>query len=94
MEKLNMDGIYHKIPKDALKMLGIQKLIHYWVNLTDIQRNEWICWLESAKRQETRNKRLERMIKDLKNGKKRPCCWPGCHHHNPNLKKWHTSTIK
>ncbi len=30
-----------------------------WEDITPLARNEWICWVESAKKAETRTKRLE-----------------------------------
>ncbi|HVX37595.1 MAG TPA: YdeI/OmpD-associated family protein [Hyphomicrobium sp.] len=42
--------------------------------------NSWICWIESAKKAETRTRRIERTKEDLSSGKRRPCCWPGCRH--------------
>ena len=35
---------------------------------------------EEAKKLETRNKRIALVCLQLKQGKKRPCCWPGCSH--------------
>ena len=55
-------------------------LLSIWESLTPIARNEWICWVESAKKNETRARRIERLQAELKEGKKRPCCWPGCPH--------------
>jgi hypothetical protein len=47
-----------------------------------LARNEWICWIESAKKAETRIGRIERAHTGLMAGKRRPCCWPGCPHRN------------
>lgn len=63
-------------------------LLVKWENLTPIQRNEWICWVTMAKKEETRNKRISRMVEELKEGARQPCCWPGCPHRKPNAKKW------
>ncbi|WP_454782453.1 YdeI/OmpD-associated family protein [Legionella sp. WA2022007384] len=51
-----------------------------WEDITSLARNEWICWIESAKKQETREPRIEKACNDLKKGKRRPCYWPGCPH--------------
>ncbi|MBV9303215.1 MAG: YdeI/OmpD-associated family protein [Acidobacteriaceae bacterium] len=48
--------------------------------MTPLARNEWICWIESAKKAETRSHRIEWGCSSLKDGKRRPCCWPGCVH--------------
>lgn len=59
-----------------------------WKNLTSLARNEWICWVTSANQEKTRDKRLDRAIKEIGEGKKRPCCWPGCPHRRESAKKW------
>ncbi|HEY6661969.1 MAG TPA: YdeI/OmpD-associated family protein [Sphingomicrobium sp.] len=43
-------------------------------------RNEWICWVDDAKKAETRKKRIGWGLESLSEGKRRPCCWPGCKH--------------
>ncbi len=70
----------HTLPKDigaALKRYGV---IDIWSALTPLQRNEWICWVVSVKKEETRIKHIERLVSDMQKGKKRPCCFPGCPH--------------
>jgi hypothetical protein len=42
----------------------------------------------SAKQETTRTRRIERAVADLRAGKRRPCCWPGCPHRRPSAKKW------
>lgn len=72
---------FHKIPKDLQEiLLGNSKVLETWNDITPLARNEWICWIESGKREDTRKKKLERIRNDLKQGKRRPCCWPGCIH--------------
>jgi uncharacterized protein YdeI (YjbR/CyaY-like superfamily) len=74
-------GMVHKVPTDLRKALTSDpKALAAWKDITPLARNEWICWIESAKKLETRNRRLERASTDLKDGKRRPCCWPGCPH--------------
>lgn len=51
-----------------------------WEGLTPLARNEWICWVSFVKKAETREEHIERLIKQLKEGKRRPCCWIGCIH--------------
>lgn len=87
-EKAKKDFL-HSIPEDFKRELNSEPLLKQaWKNLTTLARNEWICWIMSAKKEETRVKRIKRAQKELKQGKKRPCCWPGCPHRNPNTKKW------
>ena len=49
-----------------------------WRDPTPLARNEWICWVISAKRGTTRSRRIQRVVEELKAGKRRPSCWPGC----------------
>ncbi len=42
----------------------------------------------SAKKPETRAKHLERLEKELHEGKRRPCCWPGCPHRKESARKF------
>ena len=63
-------------------------LLELWDSLTLIQRNEWICYTIMPKKQETKDKRLERLQEDILKGKKTPCCWPGCPHRRESAKKW------
>lgn len=59
-----------------------------WDGLTDLGRNEWICWLTLVKKQETRDRHLARLKDDILGGKRRPCCWPGCPHRSETARKW------
>jgi uncharacterized protein YdeI (YjbR/CyaY-like superfamily) len=74
-------GVVHKLPQDledALKRNG--PALATWSDITPLARNEWICWVESAKKIETRRKRIDWGCESLSEGKRRPCCWPGCSH--------------
>lgn len=83
------DGILHEVPEDMQKALASDSgIVVKWNNLTPIQRNEWICWVTIVKKSETRVEHIERMLEDLKEGQRQPCCWPGCPHRRPNAKKW------
>ena len=55
-------------------------LLALWTKLTPLGRNEFICWVEDAKQAQTRQRRIERTVEELLEGKKRPCCWVGCIH--------------
>lgn len=59
-----------------------------WDGLTDLARNEWICWTISPKKQETRDEHLERLQEQVLEGKRRPCCWPGCPHRRASAAKY------
>jgi uncharacterized protein YdeI (YjbR/CyaY-like superfamily) len=83
------EGILHVLPDDIKKaLLSDAMMSEIWNSLTPIQRNEWICWVTSVKKEETRTKHIHRMIEELSEGKRRPCCWPGCPHHRPKAQKW------
>lgn len=51
-----------------------------WQGLTPLGRNEFICWVEDAKQAKTRARRIARTCEELREGKRRPCCWAGCIH--------------
>jgi uncharacterized protein YdeI (YjbR/CyaY-like superfamily) len=82
MVKTNIStGVVHDIPKDLRNILtSNQKILAQWESLTPLARNEWICWIISVKKQETRDDHIRRIQEDLLNGKRRPCCWAGCVH--------------
>lgn len=89
MKDLISDGIFHEVPDDIKKVLVSKSdLLEKWNKLTPIQRNEWICWITIVKKTETRMEHIDRMIEDINEGKKQPCCWPGCPHRRPGAKKW------
>lgn len=74
-------GVVHTLPEDLRARLAADPAaLERWEDITPLARNEWICWVESVKRAETRLKHLDRACTDLKDGKRRPCCWPGCPH--------------
>jgi hypothetical protein len=74
-------GLLHELPVDLTKALTAQKDVSIcWEKLTPIGRNEFICWIEDAKQEKTRTKRINRTVEELLEGKKRPCCWAGCIH--------------
>lgn len=88
MNKENAAGVVHKMPLDLRKTLASKPAAKAaWEDITPLARNEWICWVTSAKKSETRRHRIERTCDDLVNGKRRPCCWPGCPHRRPKAKK-------
>lgn len=81
MTKAIPAGVVHELPKDLRAFLKSDATaLAAWVDLTPLARNEWICWIESAKKQETRTRKIARIQDDLLAGKRRPCCWPGCQH--------------
>jgi len=74
-------GVVHEVPDDLeIVLSGNSDLLEKWNSLTPLARNEWICWVISVKKPETREKHLERLTDEILEGKRRPCCWPGCPH--------------
>jgi hypothetical protein len=80
-EKDISGGVVHDLPTDLKEALTSDaKALETWEDITPLARNEWICWIESAKKAETRTRRIRQGCSSLKDGKRRPCCWPGCPH--------------
>ena len=71
----------HKLPRD-LRTAPIANDVARaaWIDITPLARNEFICWVEAAKKDETRARRIRRTQEELEDGMRRPCCWPGCAH--------------
>lgn len=75
------NGVVHDIPDDMKRRVSSTSVVYkVWEDITPLARNEWICWIEGAKKQETRRRRIKIMSEQLKQGKRRPCCWAGCQH--------------
>lgn len=74
-------GVVHKIPEDLRNMLVANpKVLELWQSITPLARNEWICWVISGKKADTRSIRIEKALSKMKGGMRRPCCWVGCTH--------------
>ena len=74
-------GMVHSVPADLRKALAsAPAALRVWDDITPLARNEWVCWVISGKKAETRSIRLEKALSKLKGGMRRPCCWAGCPH--------------
>lgn len=74
-------GAVHKVPEDLRDALTVDaKALGLWENLTPLARNEWICWTTFVKQDKTRKEHVRRVVSELKEGMRRPCCWIGCIH--------------
>ncbi|MCC7543615.1 YdeI/OmpD-associated family protein [bacterium] len=81
MNKQISSGTVHDLPKDlAQALVAAPKSLAAWESLTPLARNEWICWTIAPKQQKTRDEHVRRVIEELQQGKRRPCCWIGCIH--------------
>lgn len=74
-------GVVHRVPADLrAALIANPAVLALWQDITPLGRNEFICWVEDAKQQVTRERRIRRTQEELEEGKRRPCCWPGCKH--------------
>jgi hypothetical protein len=74
-------GVAHEMPADLRKALVVDpRALAAWKSITPLARNEWICWTVTVKQQKTRDEHVERVVSELKEGMRRPCCWLGCIH--------------
>lgn len=94
MEQKLSGGLVHDLPPDFAKALIENEMVETWAELTPIGRNEYICWIEDAKQEKTRIKRVTRAVEELQEGKKRPCCWAGCiHRTDKKPSKWQQAVL-
>jgi hypothetical protein len=81
MAKKISSGTVHELPADLRKALAADKTaLAKWEDITPLARNEWICWTISVKTEATRQDHIRRVVSELKEGMRRPCCWIGCIH--------------
>src|SRR6266540_1858100 len=74
-------GVVHSVPADLRNALtSDSNALAKWNDLTPLSRNEWICWTVSVKTPEKRREHVRRVVSELKEGMRRPCCWYGCTH--------------
>lgn len=74
-------GVVHELPVDLRKALSVDsRALELWEDITPLARNEWICWTITVKQQKTRDEHVKRVVSELKEGMRRPCCWIGCIH--------------
>ncbi len=81
MVKKVTNGMVHTLPPDfkqAIAETPAAKAI--WGDITPLAKSEWICWVISGKKAETRSIRIKKAVSKLKSGMRRPCCWAGCPH--------------
>jgi hypothetical protein len=76
-----LHGTAHRAQDDLQTALQSDPaVLALWQSLTPLGRNEFICWVDDAKQAATRARRITRTVGELQEGKRRPCCWPGCIH--------------
>lgn len=81
MKTKKTEKLPHIVPADLNNaIVKNTKVKILWGAITPLARNEFICWVLSAKKDETRAHRIHRTCESLLEGKRRPCCWAGCPH--------------
>lgn len=74
-------GVVHPLPADLREeLVGSPPVLAAWQDITPLARNEFICWVEDAKQEATRERRIRVAGEKLRDGQRRPCCWAGCTH--------------
>ena len=74
-------GVVHDASSDFKAAIRSDpKVLELWTDLTPLGRNEFICWVDDAKKVKTRLRRIKRTSDEILAGRKRPCCWAGCIH--------------
>jgi hypothetical protein len=65
-----------KVPADLRKALAASPRARaLWSNITPMARRDWIHWITSAKKTETRMRRVDNACSMLAAGKRRVCCF-------------------
>jgi uncharacterized protein YdeI (YjbR/CyaY-like superfamily) len=66
------------MPAFVREALTRRRLMEAYRSRPAYQRNDYLAWIKSAKRESTRRKRLDQMLSELKGGKKyMNMTWPG-----------------
>lgn len=64
------------VPADIKQALAASETAYaLWQQITPMARWEWVRWIRSTGRDETRQRRIAVAISKLEHGKRRPCCW-------------------
>ena len=65
-----------KIPADLKKALAAApRIMAKWEDLTPVSRRDFVRWIESAKQEITRQRRVTVACSKLAAGQRRPCCY-------------------
>jgi len=66
MKMIVSGGLVHDLPADLTSALTESKeVVSLWESLTPIDRNEFICWVEDAKQDKTRIRRINQTVAEL-----------------------------
>jgi hypothetical protein len=62
-------GVVHRLPPDLRRSLVANPTaLDAWRDITPLARNEFICWVEDAKQEMTRERRIRRTGEELEEG--------------------------
>ena len=66
-----------EVPAELRKGLAsaAAKARELWSDITPVARRDWIHWINFAKQEETRVRRIKNACSMLASGKRRPCCF-------------------
>ena len=65
-----------RVPADLrAALVAAPKARALWSDITPVARRDWIHWIVSAKRPETRARRIDNACSMLASGKRRVCCF-------------------
>jgi uncharacterized protein YdeI (YjbR/CyaY-like superfamily) len=63
--------VVHKLPVDLREaLIANPAALAAWRDVTPLARNEFICWVEDAKRDATRKRRIRRTQEELEEGQR------------------------
>ena len=86
-------GVVHELPADLKEALTTDvKALAAWEDITPLARNEWICWIESAKKPETRSRRIVGVVQVLRMGNDAPVVGRDAPTANSKIVKLDTAT--
>jgi bacteriocin resistance YdeI/OmpD-like protein/uncharacterized protein DUF1905 len=65
-----------RVPTDLRKALAANPAAKaQWTDITAVARRDWVHWIMSAKKEETRERRITTACDMLASGKRRACCF-------------------
>lgn len=90
-----LHGTVHRAADDMREAISARpQVLELWQGLTPLARNEFICWVDDARQEKTRARRIRRTSEELLEGKRRPCCWAGCIHRTDKAPgKWQQAVL-
>jgi uncharacterized protein YdeI (YjbR/CyaY-like superfamily) len=76
-------GVVHELPADPRQALIVNgPALDAWKDITPLARNEFICWVEDAKQETTRERRIRRTQEGTGGRPAAALLLAGCRHHD------------